>query len=156
MLITLDHQWTTPSWEGIKVLARLPETAAQAHTDPGLDDDWRVFHFTRPRSPLAILQTVLDRLDRHRQFTPDALLFCTAALDEASCAAARDRLAGDPWHTALVTGPDNRTIDRLVIGPAFTGHRMFLHYIRNLNPIDALDPAEVLASMNHYLGPEAV
>lgn len=155
MLITLDHQWTTPSWEGIKVLARLPETAAQAHTDPGLDDDWRVFHFTRPRSPLAIIQIVLDRLDRHRQFTPHALLFSTAALDDATCAAARDSLASDPWHSAFVPGPDSRTIDRLVIGPAFTGHRMFLHYIRNLSPADALDPAEVLANMNHYLGPKA-
>lgn len=153
MLITLDHQWIAPAWDGIKVLARLPDTPAQAATDPRHDDDWRVFHFTRPRTSLAILQTVLDRLDRHRQFTPDALLYCSLALDDATCATERDALCADPWHVAITTGPDSHAIERLVIGPAFTGHRMFLHYIRNLSPIDGLDPADVLAQMNHYLGP---
>ena len=155
MLITLDHQWTTPSWDGIKVLVRLPETAAQDQTDRNLDDDWRVFHFTRPRTALAILQIVLDRLDRHRQFTPDALLFSTAALDDATCTDTRNSIAADPWHTALVPGPDDHSVGHLVIGPGFTGHSMFMQYIRNLSPIDALVPAEVLANMNRYLGPEA-
>lgn len=156
MLITLDHQWTTPAWDGIKVLARLPDTPAQRAADPRPDADWRVFHFTRPRTALAILQTVLDRLDRHRQLTQDALLFSTAALDDATCAAARDSIAADPWHTALLPGPDNHMIEHLVIGPAFTGHRLFLQYIRNLSPIDGLDPADVLAQMNHYLGPHTI
>ena len=154
MLITLDPQWTEPDWDGIKVLVLLPETPAPAGPDHARDD-WRVFHFTHPRGPLAILQTVIDRLARHRQLNPDALLFSVAAPDPGTCAQERDHLATAPFHTTLVTGPDNRTIERLVIGPGYTSHPAFARFIRNLSPIDALDPAEVLANMAHYLGPEA-
>ena len=154
MLITLDHHWTRPEWEGIKVLACLPGTAAPDHsqTDPGTD--WRVFHFTQACRPLAILQTVLDRLERHRQITSDALLLSTTALDRASCAALRDTIAADPYHSALRTDADD-SIAQLVIGSGYTRHRLFVHFIRNLSPIDQLDPDDVLAQMQHYLGPTA-
>jgi hypothetical protein len=152
VLITLDHRWTRPEWEGIKVLACLPGTAApdHSHTDPSTD--WRVFHFTKAHRPLAILQTVLDRLERHRQFAPGALLFSTTALDRATCTALRETVTADPYHSAVLTDDDAR-ITQLVIGPGFTAHRMFVHFIRNLSPIDQLDVDDVLAQMQHYLGP---
>lgn len=154
MLITLDPHWTTPAWDGIKVLVLLPDAPAPAGPDHARDD-WRVFHYTHPRGSLAILQTLLDRLDRHRQLSPDALLFSAAALDHDNCARERGHLATDPFHTTLVTAPDTGAITRLVIGPGFTSHPMFLRFIRNLSPIDALNPADVLAHMTHYLGPQA-
>ena len=152
MLITLDHHWTHPEWEGVKVLACLPDRAAPDHSQTDPKTDWRVFHFTQTCSPLAILQTVLDRLERHRQITPDALLLSTTALDRAACAALRDTIAADPYHSALRIEADD-SIAQLVIGPGFTGHRLFVHFIRNLSPIDQLDPEDVLAQMQHYLGP---
>lgn len=160
MLITLDSQWTAPAWEGIKVLALLPDTAPPAETGSPRKaadraDDWRLFHFTRPRSALAIIQTVLDRLDRHRQFAPDPLIFAAQAMDDADCTAEAARLSADPWRLDLATEPDSRAIRHLVIGHGFTGHRMFLHYFRSLNYIDGLNPSDVVAQLDHYLGPKA-
>ena len=152
MLITLDHRWTSPDWEGIKVLACRPGTAAPDHRQTDPNTDWRVFHFTQTHRPLAILQIVLDRLERHCQFIPDALLFAPAALDPATCTALRDSIAADPFHSAVLTDAD-ASITQLVIGPGLTHHRMFGHFIRNLSPIDQLDVDDVLAQMQHYLGP---
>lgn len=152
MLITLDHRWTRPEWEGIKVLACLSGTTAPDHSHAGPNTDWRVFHFTKDHRPLAILQIVLDRLERHRQFAPGALLFSTTALDRATCTALCEAVTADPYHSAVLTDDDAR-ITQLVIGPGLTAHRMFVHFIRNLSPIDQLDPADVLAQMQHYLGP---
>lgn len=152
MLITLNHQWGRPPWGGIKVLALRSDTHMPANGDKSLDDEWRLFHLTQPMSDLAIVQTVLDRLDRHRQFQPDPLIFAPCAWDDAACTAEAGRLTADPWRLQLATVADSHAIERLVIGPSYTGHSIFLRFFRSLRKVDGKAPSDVIAQLHHDLG----
>lgn len=153
MLITCDGEWAAPAWAGLKVRALLPDEAhipSSKSTDAG---DWRVFRFTRPRSGLSILQTVLDRLDRHQQISPEPLLFFAVQPDDDTLAAYVERLAQDPWLLDAEVTQDTTILQHMALGAGYTGHPMFIHYFRSLTYTDSLDPADVLAQLHTYMGP---
>lgn len=153
MLITCDGDWGAPAWAGLKIRALLPENAsipANKSTDTG---EWRVFRFTRPRSGLSILQTVLDRLDRCQQIAPGPLLFFAVRPDDDTLAACAERLTQDPWLLDAEVAPDTTILQHMALGAGYTGHPMFIHYFRSLSYTDSLDPADVLAQLHTYMGP---
>lgn len=153
MLITCDGVWAAPSWAGLKVRALLPENASIPEKSPTDSGDWRIFRFTRPRSGLTILQTVLDRLDRCQQIAPGPLLFCAVQPEDDTLAAYVERLAQDPWLLDAEMTPETTILQRMALGAGYTGHPMFIHYFRSLSYTDSLDPADVLAQLHTYMGP---
>lgn len=153
MLITCDGEWTARAWAGLKVRVLLPENASIPDNRPTDNSDWRVFRFTRARSGLSILQVVLDRLDRYQQIVPGPLLFCAAPPEGDTLATFVERLTHDPWLLEAETTPDTTILQHMALGAGYTGHPMFIHYFRSLTYTDSLDPADVVAQLQTYMGP---
>lgn len=160
MLITMDSQWATPAWPGLKVLVRVGDTPAAAlpQFEPNLPDDtsdWRVFYLTRTFAPLSLLQLVLDRLDRHRQFTPAPILLSPTRRDAQACAAALARTSDDPWLLELDNDPETGVLDHLLIGPGYAANPLFAQFFRALQSPEEQPLPSVLEQIPLYLGPQA-
>lgn len=153
MLITCDGDWAAPAWTGLKVRAMLPDNSNSTANRTFDTGDWRIFRFTRRRSGMSILQTVLDRLDRHQQITAGPLLFSATQPEDDTFTACVERLATDPWLLEAETTPDTTILQHMALGTGYTGHPMFIHYFRSLTYTESLDPADVLTQLNTYMGP---
>ncbi len=156
----MDSAWASPAWPGHKILVRVGDTPALtpaqiAQLLPDSTSDWRLFHLTRPFAPLALLQLVIDRMDRHRQFSAEAILLSPHRLAPEDCAAALDRVGTDPWCLDVVTDPETGHLARLMIGAGYAGHHLFVQFFRALQAADSQPLTQVLDQMARYLKPAA-